>query len=77
VRDTASWRYLRGICWMLATGLLFVMAVFATTGHYTFTRAMQTVELTVLQPTLAGRAIIVASITYSANREARTRGAGS
>jgi len=52
-------------------------AVFATAGHYTFTRAMQTVEFTVLQPTLTGDAIIVASVTYSANREARARGASS
>jgi drug/metabolite transporter (DMT)-like permease len=76
-------------------GWLFVTAVFATAGHYTFTRAMQTVELTVLQPfsflqlvwatllgfyafsevpdvwTLTGGAIIVASVTYIAHREAR------
>ncbi len=51
--------------------------MFATAGHYTFTRAMQTVEFTVLQPTLTGDAIIVASVTYSANREARARGASS
>jgi drug/metabolite transporter (DMT)-like permease len=31
-------------------GWLFVTAVLATAGHYTFTRAMQAVELTVLQP---------------------------
>ncbi len=76
-------------------GWLFVTAVFATAGHYTFTRAMQAVELTVLQPfsflqlawatllgfyafsevpdvwTLTGGAIIVASVTYIAHREAR------
>ena len=76
-------------------GWLFVTAVFATAGHYTFTRAMQTVELTVLQPfsflqlvwatllgfyafsevpdvwTLAGGAVIIASVTYIAHREAR------
>jgi drug/metabolite transporter (DMT)-like permease len=31
-------------------GWLFVTAMLATAGHYTFTRAMQSVELTVLQP---------------------------
>lgn len=31
-------------------GWLFVTAMLATAGHYTFTRAMQAVELTVLQP---------------------------
>lgn len=31
-------------------GWLFVTAILATAGHYTFTRAMQSVELTVLQP---------------------------
>ena len=31
-------------------GWLFVTAVFATAGHYTLTRAMQTVKLTALQP---------------------------
>jgi len=31
-------------------GWLFVTAILATSGHYTFTRAMQSVELTVLQP---------------------------
>jgi drug/metabolite transporter (DMT)-like permease len=76
-------------------GWLFVTAVLATAGHYTFTRAMQAVELTVLQPfsflqlvwatllgyyafsevpdvwTLAGGAVIIASVTYIAHREAR------
>ncbi len=76
-------------------GWLFVTAIFATAGHYTFTRAMQTVELTVLQPfsflqlvwaallgfyafsevpdvwTLTGGAVIIASVTYIAHREAR------
>jgi drug/metabolite transporter (DMT)-like permease len=76
-------------------GWLFVTAVLATAGHYTFTRAMQSVELTVLQPfsflqlvwatllgyyafsevpdlwTLTGGAVIVASVTYIAHREAR------
>lgn len=75
-------------------GWLFVTAILATAGHYTFTRAMQAVELTVLQPfsflqlvwatllgyyafaevpdvwTLAGGAIIIASVTYIAHREA-------
>jgi len=75
-------------------GWLFVTAIFATAGHYTFTRAMQTVELTVLQPfsflqlvwaallgfyafsevpdvwTLTGGAVIIASVTYIAHREA-------
>lgn len=79
-------------------GWLFVTAVFATAGHYTFTRAMQTVELTVLQPfsflqlvwatllgyyaffevpdvwTLTGGAIIIASVTYIAHREAVASG---
>ena len=79
-------------------GWLFVTAVFATAGHYTFTRAMQAMELTVLQPfsflqliwatllgftafseipdvwTLTGGAIIVASVTYIAHREARATG---
>jgi drug/metabolite transporter (DMT)-like permease len=79
-------------------GWLFVTAIFATAGHYTFTRAMQAVELTVLQPfsflqlvwatllgyyafsevpdvwTLSGGAIIVASVTYIAHREARATG---
>ena len=78
-------------------GWLFVTAVFATAGHYTFTRAMQAMELTVLQPfsflqlvwatllgfyafsevpdvwTLTGGAIIIASVTYIAHREARNR----
>jgi len=82
-------------------GWLFVTAVFATAGHYTFTRAMQSVELTVLQPfsflqlvwaallgyylfsevpdvwTLTGGAIIVASVTYIAHREARAVGRAS
>ena len=82
-------------------GWLFVTAVFATAGHYTFTRAMQTVELTVLQPfsflqlvwatllgfyafsevpdvwTLTGGAIIIASVTYIAHREARAAGESS
>ena len=82
-------------------GWLFVTAVFATAGHYTFTRAMQTVELTVLQPfsflqlvwatllgfyafsevpdvwTLVGGAIIIASVTYIAHREARAAGESS
>jgi drug/metabolite transporter (DMT)-like permease len=82
-------------------GWLFVTAVFATAGHYTFTRAMQTVDLTVLQPfsflqlvwatllgfyafsevpdvwTLAGGAIIIASVTYIAHREARAAGESS
>ena len=73
---------------------LFVTAILATAGHYTFTRAMAAVELTVLQPfsflqlvwaalagyylfaevpdvwTLTGGAIIVASVTYIAHREA-------
>ena len=76
-------------------GWLFVTAMLATAGHYTFTRAMQSVELTVLQPfsflqlvwatllgyyafsevpdlwTLTGGAVIVASVTYIAHREAR------
>ena len=76
-------------------GWLFVTAVLATAGHYTFTRAMQAVELTVLQPfsfmqlvwatllgyyvfaevpdawTLVGGAVIIASVTYIAHREAR------
>jgi drug/metabolite transporter (DMT)-like permease len=76
-------------------GWLFVTAVLATAGHYTFTRAMQAVELTVLQPfsflqlvwatmlgyyafsevpdvwTLAGGAVIIASVSYIAHREAR------
>ena len=75
-------------------GWLFVTAIFATAGHYTFTRAMASLELTVLQPfsflqlvwaallgyyvfaevpdvwTLTGGAIIVASVTYIAHREA-------
>lgn len=75
-------------------GWLFVTAILATAGHYTFTRAMAVVELTVLQPfsflqlvwaalagyylfaevpdvwTLTGGAIIVASVTYIAHREA-------
>jgi drug/metabolite transporter (DMT)-like permease len=79
-------------------GWLFVTAIFATAGHYTFTRAMQAVELTVLQPfsflqlvwatllgyylfaevpdvwTLTGGAIIIASVTYIAHREARAAG---
>ncbi len=79
-------------------GWLFVTAVFATAGHYTLTRAMQAMELTVLQPfsflqlvwatllgfyafsevpdiwTLTGGAIIVASVTYIAHREARATG---
>lgn len=79
-------------------GWLFVTAIFATAGHYTLTRAMQTVELTVLQPfsflqlvwatllgfyafsevpdvwTLAGGAVIIASVTYIAHREARAAG---
>ena len=79
-------------------GWLFVTAIFATAGHYTFTRAMQTVELTVLQPfsflqlvwatllgfyvfsevpdvwTLTGGAIIIASVTYIAHREALAAG---
>ena len=79
-------------------GWLFVTAILATAGHYTFTRAMQAVELTVLQPfsflqlvwatllgfyafsevpdvwTLTGGAIIVASVTYIAHREARASG---
>ena len=79
-------------------GWLFVTAILATAGHYTFTRAMQAVELTVLQPfsflqlvwatllgfyafsevpdvwTLTGGAIIVASVTYMAHREARASG---
>jgi drug/metabolite transporter (DMT)-like permease len=78
---------------------LFVTAILATAGHYTFTRAMQAVELTVLQPfsflqlvwatllgyylfaevpdvwTLTGGAIIIASVTYIAHREARAAGA--
>ncbi len=82
-------------------GWLFVTAVFATAGHYTFTRAMQTVELTVLQPfsflqlvwatllgfyafsevpdvwSLTGGAIIIASVTYIAHREARATGESS
>ncbi len=82
-------------------GWLFVTAIFATAGHYTFTRAMQTVELTVLQPfsflqlvwatllgfyafsevpdiwTLSGGAIIIASVTYIAHREARAAGESS
>ncbi len=82
-------------------GWLFVTAVFATAGHYTFTRAMQTVELTVLQPfsflqlvwatllgfyafsevpdlwTLTGGAVIIASVTYIAHREARAAGESS
>ncbi len=82
-------------------GWLFVTAIFATAGHYTFTRAMQTVELTVLQPfsflqlvwatllgfyafsevpdiwTLTGGAIIIASVTYIAHREARAAGESS
>ena len=82
-------------------GWLFVTAVFATAGHYTFTRAMQAMELTVLQPfsflqlvwatllgfyafsevpdvwTLTGGAIIIASVTYIAHREARARGESS
>jgi drug/metabolite transporter (DMT)-like permease len=76
-------------------GWLFVTAIFATAGHYTLTRAMQTAELTVLQPfsflqlvwatllgfylfsevpdvwTLTGGAVIIASVTYIAHREAR------
>jgi len=80
---------------------LFVTAILATAGHYTFTRAMQAVELTVLQPfsflqlvwatllgyylfaevpdvwTLTGGAIIIASVTYIAHREARAAGASS
>jgi drug/metabolite transporter (DMT)-like permease len=82
-------------------GWLFVTAIFATAGHYTFTRAMQTVELTVLQPfsflqlvwatllgfyvfsevpdvwTLTGGAVIIASVTYIAHREARAVGESS
>ncbi len=82
-------------------GWLFVTAIFATAGHYTFTRAMQTVELTVLQPfsflqlvwatllgfyafsevpdvwTLTGGAVIIASVTYIAHREARAAGESS
>ncbi len=82
---------------LVELGWLFVTAVFATAGHYTFTRAMQTVELTVLQPfsflqlvwatllgfyafsevpdvwTLTGGAIIIASVTYIAHREARSQ----
>ena len=76
-------------------GWLFITAVLATAGHYTLTRAMQVVELTVLQPfsflqlvwatllgyyvfaevpdawTLVGGAVIIASVTYIAHREAR------
>ena len=76
-------------------GWLFVTAILATAGHYTFTRAMQAVELTVLQPfsflqlvwatllgyyafaevpdawTLAGGAVIIASVSYIAHREGR------
>ncbi len=79
-------------------GWLFVTAIFATAGHYTLTRAMQTAELTVLQPfsflqlvwatllgfylfsevpdvwTLTGGAVIIASVTYIAHREARAAG---
>jgi len=82
-------------------GWLFVTAIFATAGHYTFTRAMHTVELTVLQPfsflqlvwatllrfyafsevpdvwTLTGGAVIIASVTYIAHREARAAGESS
>lgn len=82
-------------------GWLFVTAVLATGGHYTFTRAMQAVELTVLQPfsflqlvwatllgyyafsevpdvwTLVGGAVIIASVTYIAHREARAASARS
>jgi drug/metabolite transporter (DMT)-like permease len=82
-------------------GWLFVTAIFATAGHYTLTRAMQTVELTVLQPfsflqlvwatllgfyafsevpdvwTLTGGAVIIASVTYIAHREARAAGESS
>ncbi len=82
-------------------GWLFVTAIFATAGHYTLTRAMQTVELTVLQPfsflqlvwatllgfyvfsevpdvwTLTGGAVIIASVTYIAHREARAVGESS
>ena len=82
-------------------GWLFVTAIFATAGHYTFTRAMQTVELTALQPfsflqliwatllgfyafsevpdvwTLTGGAVIIASVTYIAHREARAAGKNS
>jgi drug/metabolite transporter (DMT)-like permease len=77
-------------------GWLFITAILATAGHYTLTRAMQAVELTVLQPfsflqlvwatllgyyvfaevpdawTLVGGAVIIASVTYIAHREART-----
>jgi drug/metabolite transporter (DMT)-like permease len=76
-------------------GWLFITAILATAGHYTLTRAMQAVELTVLQPfsflqlvwatllgyyvfaevpdawTLVGGAVIIASVTYIAHREAR------
>jgi drug/metabolite transporter (DMT)-like permease len=82
-------------------GWLFVTAIFATAGHYTLTRAMQTAELTVLQPfsflqlvwatllgfylfsevpdvwTLTGGAVIIASVTYIAHREARAAGESS
>ncbi len=82
-------------------GWLFVTAIFATAGHYTLTRAMQTAELTVLQPfsflqliwatllgfyafsevpdvwTLTGGAVIIASVTYIAHREARAAGQSS
>jgi drug/metabolite transporter (DMT)-like permease len=78
-------------------GWLFVTAVLATGGHYTLTRAMQSAELSVLQPfsflqlvwasllglyvfgevpdiwTWIGGAIIVASVSYIAHREALAR----
>ena len=79
---------------------LFLVACFATAGHYAMTLAFQAAPMAVTQPvtflqlvwasliglvffmevpdgwTIVGGAVIVASATYIAHREARRRGEG-